>query len=71
MGLFDSVYVQCPECGEDVEFQSKAGECSLASYTLDDVPDVVLHGVGDDCEICMKCGHVCRIHLPKHRPYVT
>ncbi len=38
MGLFDDVYFHCPECGEIVETQSKAGECSLSTYWEDSVP---------------------------------
>ena len=37
MGLFDEVYLHCPECGEIIEAQSKAGECSLRAYTEDSV----------------------------------
>lgn len=25
MGMYDTVSVECPKCGVDVEFQSKAG----------------------------------------------
>ena len=32
MGMFDSVYLDCPECGDYVEFQSKAGDCELHRY---------------------------------------
>ena len=29
MGMFDSLIVKCPNCNEQVEFQSKAGGCNL------------------------------------------
>lgn len=29
MGMYDSVMVRCPKCGEEHEFQSKSGECLL------------------------------------------
>jgi hypothetical protein len=32
MGMFDSVLLPCPHCGEEVELQSKSGECSLECY---------------------------------------
>lgn len=38
MGMFDSVYLKCPECGSQVELQSKAGECLLINYSRDNVP---------------------------------
>jgi hypothetical protein len=35
MGCFDAVLVKCPLCGCKVEFQSKAGGCTLSTYDLD------------------------------------
>lgn len=45
MGMFDSVMVPCPRCGEKVECQSKSGDCSLACYDLADAPVDVLYDV--------------------------
>ncbi|WP_156829747.1 hypothetical protein [Methylovulum miyakonense] len=42
MGMFDSVYVPCPKCGELNEFQSKGGDCLLNEYTLENAPANVL-----------------------------
>lgn len=49
MGLFDSVMVPCPNCGSKLEFQSKSGDCIMATYELKDTPadvlmDVMRHG---------------------------
>jgi len=41
MGCFDSVIAVCPECGANVEFQSKAGECDLRTYKVTSVPVVI------------------------------
>jgi len=38
MGMFDSIYFNCPDCGKNIEAQSKSGECSLDSYAHDSVP---------------------------------
>ena len=35
MGMFDTVKLVCPKCGEEQEVQSKAGDCLLRYY---DVP---------------------------------
>ena len=54
MGLFDSVYVPC-KCGKDVEFQSKAGDSYMASYTLENAPDPIkadLFGKSSRCQYC-------------------
>jgi len=56
MGLYDRLYVNCPECGESVEFQSKAGLCGLIDYNVNDVPAVILAGLNMSYEKCI-CGH--------------
>jgi len=56
MGMFDSVYVPCPRCGKEHEFQSKAApDPCLNRYTLDDAPDVVLADIGGGTVAC-ECG---------------
>lgn len=60
MGMFDSVWAECPKCHRQVEFQSKAGNCLLEDYTLDKVPLIIaddLVGKSRHCE----CGAVCTI----------
>jgi len=37
MGMFDYTYFKCPNCGEVVEGQSKAGDCSLSRYYFGDI----------------------------------
>lgn len=56
MGMFDSVYVHCPECGETNELQSKSGECSLHTYLLNDAPLDVMVGIDQSnyCKFCYK-----------------
>jgi len=57
MGLFDSVMVPCPACSEEVEFQSKSGECSLCKYTLANTPANVLSGINlTSPSLCEGCG---------------
>ena len=56
MGMFDTVTVPCPTCGERGEFQSKSGDCKLETYTLDDAPDDVLLDVNRLAPMrCRKC----------------
>ena len=57
MGLFDSVYVDCPHCGKPVEFQSKADEAPyMHRYTIADAPTHILTDVLNRPEHCMSCG---------------
>lgn len=55
MGLYDSVWIPCPRCGHEVEFQSKAGRCEMAEYTLATVPPSIAGDVSDDVSQC-ECG---------------
>lgn len=55
MGMFDSVYAPCPDCGEPVEFQSKSGPCQLKNYRAESVPAVVAEGCNGDESRCTKC----------------
>ena len=56
MGLFDSVYVDCPHCGKPVEFQTKADDCPyMQRYTLLTAPDHILRDVLNDPRHCQSC----------------
>ena len=57
MGMFDSVYVECPYCGSSNELQTKRGECILGNYSLDNAPPQVLLGIKGNQE-CYKCGEL-------------
>ena len=56
MGVYDSVLVPCPKCGEKAEFQSKGGLCILAIYEMGEVPYGVMDDVNrhspHECEKC-------------------
>lgn len=56
MGMYDSVNVPCPKCGNLSEFQSKGGDCLLRTYDLDNCPSDVLSDVNrhapNQCEVC-------------------
>lgn len=71
MGMFDSLYVPCA-CGEEVEFQSKAGDCALERYTLSNCPPRIagdLIGQSQTCR-CGKSEIILRgavVLVPEHR----
>lgn len=77
MGMFDRVWVKCPECGKDFEQQTKAGVCELKDYYLsgyeDDIPAVILEALKNrdgshDCDgYDMKCSHCgCQVEIVVH-----
>jgi hypothetical protein len=45
MGVYDTVFVPCPKCGQLYEAQSKSGRCLLNEYSFVDAPEDVLWGV--------------------------
>lgn len=55
MGLPDSIWIPCPQCGTSLEYQSKAGECILADFTLKNAPTEMLIDIEGDKAWCSKC----------------
>lgn len=67
MSSFDSVVLDCPKCGKEVEFQSKAGVCRLHRYKLSRVPASVALSLNGCEEVC-SCGYTVTIstdHIDK------
>jgi hypothetical protein len=56
MGMYDTVLVNCPSCGEEAGFQSKSGECILDAFYLKDCPDDVLSNVNRHSPYDCDCG---------------
>ena len=61
MGMFDSVVTRCPKCHGDIEYQSKAGDCLLRTYDLDDVPVAIGIDINGDVSCCNDCGESYKI----------
>jgi NMD protein affecting ribosome stability and mRNA decay len=62
MGMYDTVVSFCPECGDVVEFQSKAGDCLLDRFSLDSVPMEIASALDGAVRRC-NCGHYVRIEI--------
>lgn len=60
MGVFDSVVIRC-DCGEEVEFQSKAGDCLLETFNIVNVPPAIALDLDRQEEHC-KCGRTIKIN---------
>ncbi len=58
MGLFDEVCTQCPHCGADMDWQSKAGECVMRRYSLGDCPTEIGRDLKDTLMECDNCKRV-------------
>lgn len=55
MGMFDSVWFSCPRCDEQIEVQSKAGECVLSSINPNQVPVEIAKDIENEAVYCEKC----------------
>lgn len=67
MGMFDSVWVKCPNCGDENEFQSKSGECVLANYDLDNCPADVLENVNRHAPLKCECGVMYQVDIKEKK----
>ena len=71
MGMFDSVYVPCPKCNTEAEFQSKGGDCCLENYTLKDVPNNVLSDINRHSpKVCSECGESFYVKVKQEKPAI-
>lgn len=68
MGMFDSVWVECPGCGKRMEFQSKAWGCEMDSWTLESAPGAVLYDIMNDPRYHETCGTWVALIDPEHPP---
>jgi len=71
MGVYDTVMVPCPTCGEPAEFQSKSGRCMLETFSLDEAPDEVLHDVNRHAPAHCKCGTLFGVEVSGVQPRRT
>ena len=68
MGMFDTVMVQCPRCGEEHEFQSKGGGCFLQVFNLTNCPDDVLADVNRHSPYRCDCGAIFEVDIINRIP---
>ena len=64
MGMFDRVIARCPSCNTEVEFQSKAGDCTLSRYDSHEVPIEIAKDIDGDCKRCPSCDYLVKIRIP-------
>ena len=67
MGMFDSVYAPCAWCGENLEFQTKAGDRCMEIFTPENAPYHIAFDVLNDVSYC-KCGNWTILADPKFPP---
>lgn len=70
MGLFDTVNVICPHCGEKNDLQSKAGECFMMHYDFENAPVGILDDLTGPHQ-CTGCQHEFLIKLVQKPIFVV
>lgn len=68
MGVYNTILVECPECGEILEFQTKSGSCALRHYHISKVPEEDIKGILGDSICCYKCETKVTIGKEKIKP---
>jgi len=64
MGCFDEVTIRCPACGQTIMEQTKAGDCSMSIYALEDAPAAILDDLVSESPIeCPECEYPIRITM--------
>ena len=66
MGMFDSLFIKCPKCGKEMEWQSKSGPCCLDSYTPKNLPVDVARDLEYDIVGCQFCNVHWKFKLLEH-----
>ena len=56
MGMFNSIMVNCPSCGEEHVCQSKSGEVFLKVFTLENCPEEEFKDVNRHAPFTCECG---------------
>ncbi len=70
MGMYDSVFVQCPGCRRMIEFQSKTGDCLLKKYHSNSVPLNIAVALDGAYKECSDCGTIVKIESQQKIPRV-
>jgi uncharacterized protein YbaR (Trm112 family) len=61
MGMFDIVNFNCPYCKDELEAQSKAGECNMIEYNHMQVPEEIASDLKNESILCSQCGSAFKI----------
>lgn len=67
MGMYDSVWVNCPKCETENEFQTKSGECLLENYTLENCPDDALANVNRHSPFHCDCRALYKVNIKERK----
>jgi hypothetical protein len=55
MGCFNTINIDCPNCGKTHHFQSKSGSCELQTWSISAMPPEDISGIVGDTVVCSVC----------------
>ncbi len=61
MGLYDSLTIDCPKCGNELELQSKSGRCCMDNFSKNNLTPEVAVGINGDIVRCQFCNSRIRL----------
>lgn len=68
MGMYDSLYVECPKCKAKLEYQSKSGQCCMWNFTKKDLTYEVAGGINGNIVRCQFCNKRIQFTLKPAKP---
>lgn len=63
MGVYSTINIPCPKCGQLYPAQSKSGECNMETYKFPDVPFNVLSDINRHAPFKCDCGAVFQVEF--------
>jgi len=61
MGMFNTIYIECPKCKKRIGAQTKSGTCLLDGWNLENAPNQEIRGILGETYHC-QCGHVIQVN---------
>lgn len=71
MGMYDTVIVKCPNCDNEIGFQSKSGDCLLDVYKLNECPNDVLFDVNRHSPYKCDCGSYIEVDIKNKKSIIV
>jgi len=53
--VFNSIIVDCPNCGENLRFKTESGRCNNQTYHIESVPKEEFIGIEGKFKECYNC----------------
>lgn len=67
MGMFDSLFIECPHCKYENELQTKNGPCELEQYRIQDkLPSYILETFDGSVDKCHSCQAWFKVNFEYH-----